>query len=83
MDKLAVFQAALGIGDPWKLTEVTFDSEHGRLDMHLDFSRGARFSCPESDSSECPVYDTEDKTWRHLNLFQHQTYLHARIPRVS
>ena len=21
-------------------------------------------------------------TWRHLNFFQHQAYLHARVPRV-
>jgi transposase len=27
-------------------------------------------------------YDTERKTWRHLNFFQHQAYLTARVPRV-
>ena len=29
------------------------------------------------------AYDTETLTWRHLNFFQHQTYLHARTPRVQ
>jgi len=28
------------------------------------------------------VHDTEAKTWRHLDFFQHQAYLHARVPRV-
>jgi transposase len=28
------------------------------------------------------VHDTEEKTWRHLDFFQHQAYLTARVPRV-
>jgi transposase len=28
------------------------------------------------------VHDTQDKTWRHLNFFQHECYLHTRVPRV-
>ncbi len=31
----------------------------------------------------CPAYDTEERTWRHLNFFQHETYLHARVPRAE
>jgi hypothetical protein len=30
----------------------------------------------------CKAYDTTEKTWRHLNFFQHETYLHVRTPRV-
>jgi len=29
------------------------------------------------------AYDTKDKTWRHLNFFEHECYLHARVPRVK
>ena len=29
------------------------------------------------------MHDTEEKTWRHLDFFQHQAYLTARVPRVS
>ena len=32
--------------------------------------------------ADCPAYDTERKTWRHLNFFQHQAYLNARVPRI-
>jgi transposase len=28
------------------------------------------------------VHDTVDKTWRHLDFFQHKALLHARLPRV-
>jgi len=29
------------------------------------------------------AYDTVKKTWRHLNFFEHECYLHARVPRVK
>ena len=82
MDKLGLFQAALGIVEPWRVTEASFDPESGRLELHLDFVRGARFACPEGDQGACAVHDTATKTWRHLDFFQHQAYLHARVPRV-
>jgi len=80
--KLEVFAAGLGMVEPWRVVGATFDPEQGRLDLRIDFSRGARFACPEGDEPACPVHDTEAKTWRHLDFFQHQAYLHARVPRV-
>ncbi len=29
------------------------------------------------------AYDTVNKTWRHLNFFEHECYIHARVPRVK
>jgi transposase len=48
------------------------------------FERGARFGCPAKDCAHggWPVHDTVDKTWRHLDFFQHKALLHARLPRV-
>ncbi len=63
-----------------------FDAEQTRLDLYLEFGRGARFPCPAKDCAHgaCPVHDTTtDKTWRHLDFFQHKAFLHARAPRVS
>jgi transposase len=28
------------------------------------------------------VHDTEAKTWRHMDFFQHKAFLHARVPRA-
>jgi len=79
-----MFGAALGLAAPWQVVSVEFDQEAGRLDLGLDFPRGARFACPQPGCSEtaCPVHDTDVKTWRHLDFFQHQAYLTARVPRV-
>ena len=79
---LLLFQAALGLSDPWQVTSVEFDRETKRLDLRIDFPKGATFCCPECDRSGLKAYDTEEKVWRHLDFFEHQAYLTARVPRV-
>ena len=82
MNENELFQVALGLLPPWMVDRCTFDQTAGRLDIHLDFPRGGVFPCPRCGVS-CKAYDTEELTWRHLNFFQHQTFLHARTPRVD
>jgi transposase len=82
MPDLALFSAALGLGEPWEVVDVRFDAERRRLDLRIDFRKGARFPCPECGAAGCKVHDTERHTWRHLNFFQHEAYLSARVPRV-
>jgi transposase len=83
MPDLELFQQALGLEEPWEVVEVQFDAERRRLDLRVDFRKGARFACPECGAPGCKVHDTEPHTWRHLNFFQHEAYLTARVPRVS
>jgi len=83
MNEKEVFGMALGIeGTPWYVSEVRFDKEQRRLDIELDFPPGSRFEHPVSREAR-PVYDTERKTWRHLNFFQFECYVHAFVPRVD
>jgi transposase len=82
MNQEALFSAALGITPPWEVTAVTFSKEEKRLDITIDFPRGSTFSCPVC-GAEAKAYDTTEETWRHLNFFQYEAYLHARVPRVN
>jgi transposase len=77
-----LFTLALGLVPPWMVEEVQFTAEEKRLDLHVNFPRGSRFPCPVC-GQDCPVYDTQEKVWRHLDFFQHAAYLHARVPRVQ
>jgi transposase len=77
-----LFQMALGLSFPWKVMSSDFDAQAGRLDIRIDFPRGSRFCCPTCGTSG-PAYDTREMTWRHLNFFQHEAHLHARVPRVQ
>jgi hypothetical protein len=84
MDELGLFTVALGLNGPWRVTRTEFDVEAAQLDLYLVFGRGARFGFPAKDCAHggCPVHDTVDKTWRHLNFFQYRALLHTRLPRV-
>lgn len=82
MQTEALFGMALGIVPPWEVTEIDFSKESNRLDITIDFQRGATFVCPVCGAPS-PAYDTTEKTWRHLNFFQYEAHLHARVPRVN
>ena len=83
MKETELIQIALMLTPPWQVAECRFDINQKRLDIHLDFPRGSQFSCPFCSHAGCAVHDTERKSWRHLNFFQHEAYLHARVPRVQ
>jgi transposase len=76
-----LLQLALGLSAPWQVSKVVFDSSQSQLTIMLDFPKGSRFPCPACGQADCTAYDTEQKTWRHLNFFQHETFMTARVPR--
>ena len=78
-----IFQQALHINDPWFIKSIDFNEEQKRLDIHIDFKRGTKFTTDEDSENSYGAYDTVVKTWRHLNFFEHECYLHARVPRVK
>ncbi|HET6446927.1 MAG TPA: ISL3 family transposase [candidate division Zixibacteria bacterium] len=79
----ALFAQALGLEAPWQVVRISFSESEKKLDIYLDFPRGSRFTCPKCGRKDVTAYDTHDKSWRHLNFFQHQAYLHAPEPRVN
>jgi transposase len=81
-----LFQQALHINSPWLITSIDFDADKKRLDIHIDFKRGSTFSDPDVDDGTgnmYKAYDTVQKTWQHLNFFEYECHLHARIPRIK
>jgi transposase len=85
LDLFKMFGAALGLAPPWQVTAVQFDKLLGVLEIGLDFPRGSRFACPHEGcaNAACAVHDTMPKRWRHLDFFEHQAFLSARVPRVD
>jgi transposase len=78
-----LFRVALGLAEPWVVSKIDFSNEKYQLDLWLDFPAGSRFACPECGRADCGVYDSTERSWRHLNFFQHKTFLHARQPRIE
>ena len=57
------------------------------MDVYIDFKRGSVFNYTDKETSQVyqnlKAYDVKNKVWRHLNFFEHECYLHARVPRVK
>lgn len=84
MDAKDLFTMALQLSPEWKVTDCLLDQENRRLTLKLDFSAGSKFPAPGADHQLlCAVHDTVEKRWRHLDFFQYETELVARVPRVK
>jgi transposase len=85
MNTTELFNIALGLSRPWYIRQIELlpveESKAKELHIHLDFEKGFKFITVSNMCSS--AYDTEEKTWQHLNFFQHRCYLHARVPRVK
>ncbi len=75
-----LFEQALGIAAPWYVSGVEFSAAQHKLTIHVDFVAGSRFAL-QGHVGVHPVHDTVVKRYRHLNFFQHECYLEARVPR--
>ncbi len=82
MDTNALFTTALGLQSPWEVKTLDFGAAPRRLDILVDFQKGTSFPCPVCGQLS-KVHDTEEKTWRHLDFFQHAAYLTVRVPRCK
>ena len=79
----ALFKIALNLEDPWFIESIDFNDKVKKLDIHIDFATGSKFTCPKCGKQGCDVHDTIERTWRHLNFFQFKTYIHCRVPRTD
>ena len=80
-----IFELALQITKPWYIKTVHLSKplglKRGQLDIYIDFEQGSKFM--DSAGVMCGAYDTEDRTWQHLNFFEHTCFIHARVPRIK
>ncbi|WP_319406041.1 ISL3 family transposase [uncultured Desulfosarcina sp.] len=83
MKDTELLQMALGLKPPWQVSTADFNPDEKRLDIRLDFPKGSTFTCPKCGLSGVKAHDTVEKTWRHLNFFQHEAYLTARVARID
>ena len=84
MNSEQIFALALGLEKPWIIEKLSLKKDgkdiFGRLDIYINFERGAKFKDEKGDLNS--VYDTSEHRWQHLNFFQHECFIHARVPRT-
>jgi len=74
----------LDLTPPWRVTDFKLDVAKSRLDIHVEWPKdGAPVHCPECDELY-QIHDHRDeRTWRHLDTMQLQTFLHCQVPRAD
>ena len=83
MQDTELYRQLLGLNTPWTVTRVELKIKEQRVEVWAGHAESARWPCPEC-TTELALYDHgEERTWRHLDSCQFQTYLHARPPRVA
>ena len=86
MNSEQIFALALGLSDPWFIEKIDLTNELSagsfkELHIFINFRKGWQFKTTGGLTTS--AYDTEDRTWQHLDFFQHKCFLHARVPRVK
>ena len=82
MNTRELCELGLNLPDPWYVKEVKLEKIGNDLILHIDVDhrKGYRF---EVGGAEYGVYDHQERTWQHLNFFEHRCEIHARVPRVK
>lgn len=77
----ALFTSALGLQLPWVVEDVKLDTAKRRIDFEIG-CQGTALGCPACGSAAQPVHDRLRRSWRHLDFFQFEAWLHCDVPRV-
>lgn len=83
MKEAELFAAALNLKEPWFVRRIEFpEVDEGEMELHIEVDH-AKHSKFEYEGKSYPVYDHQYRSWSHLQFFQHDCYLNARVPRVK
>ena len=77
-----LFTTALGLQAPWQVKRVELSTAKHRIDFHVDCT-AKRLSCPHCQHADQGIHDRVQRSWRHLDFFQYEAWLHADVPRVA
>lgn len=78
----ALFTSALGLQLPWVVEGVKLDTAKRRIDFEIG-CQGKVMTCPVCKAAAQPVHDRLRRSWRHLDFFQFEAWLHCEVPRVA
>jgi len=81
MNSEKIFELALGLITPWYVSNVSIEEKDSKKELHItiDYRKGHFVD----NKGKSTVHDRTARSWRHLNFFEHECYLHCRIPRVK
>ena len=78
----SLFTSALVLRPPWAVVDVKLDTAKRRIDFEV-LCEGTRLACPQCGAADQRIHDRLRRSWRHLDFFQFEAWLHADVPRVA
>jgi len=84
MTDTELYRQLLGLAAPWQVSHVELKIAQQQVRVHVTYDfHQPHLLCPECGQAG-PYYDLrEERTWRHLDSCQFQTFLVARLPRIQ
>lgn len=70
------------VTSPWEIKKVDVNKPTKTVNVFIDFKRGSKFSCPKCNT-ECSIYDSKYRVFRHLDICDYRCYLNIKIPRIQ
>ena len=77
------YEQILGLTSPWFVDRVELKVSEGRVDVFVNHPPELRWRCPQCGTEFACRDHAPERTWRHLDTCQLQTFLHGRVPRVE
>ena len=77
-----LFTQALGMIPPWEVADVKLDTEKRRIDFEVRCT-AKKLPCPACGDANQGIHDRMRRSWRHLDFFQFEAWLHSDVPRVA
>ena len=77
-----LFTTALGLQAPWTVKDIELNTAKRRIDFQVTYE-AKRMACPVCGLTDQGIHDRVARSWRHLDFFQYEAWLHAEVPRVQ
>lgn len=71
----------LGLEKPWRVTSLEIDHAARKARLHVACEEATTWVDP-STGQALHIHGWQERTWRHLDFWQYETVLVARVPRV-
>lgn len=83
MDYKKFLHDALNFGPDWAVINGSVDTDKEISVIELEYIGDALPPCPQCGCACTGIHDRRLHQYRHMDLFQNITYIHARVPRVT
>ena len=77
-----LFTAALGLQSPWRVERAELSVANKRIDFDVICTE-RRLACPHCGAPDQSIHERIQRSWRHLDFFQYEAWVHASVPRVA